>query len=88
MDRGIMYPAHCGAGCGIYRRSGTSTVVCPRVLGLYEILLCLYDVYDFTILYLPYMLCMTTCCVLFYDADGCLDIHDQQQDKVYTTCFN
>lgn len=65
MDRGIMRVAYCCAGRGVYRRSGTSTVVCPRVLGLNEILLCLYDVYDFTTLYLSYMLCMTTGCVFF-----------------------
>jgi len=64
MDRGIVYLAHCCAGCGVYRRSWASTVVCPRVSGLNEILLCLYDVYDFTILYLSYMLCMTTGSVL------------------------
>jgi hypothetical protein len=27
MDRGIMCFAHCCAGCGVYRRSGASTLV-------------------------------------------------------------
>jgi len=67
MDRGIMCFTHCCAGCGVYRRPGASTIVCPGVLGFNGILLCLYDVYEFTILYLSYMLCMTTGCV---DAGG------------------
>jgi len=61
MDRGIMSFAHCCAGCGVYCRSGASTLVGSRASrGFNGIFLCLYDVYEFTNLYLSYMLCMTT----------------------------
>jgi hypothetical protein len=66
MDRGLMCFAHCCVGCGVYCRSGASTLVESRATrGFNGIYLCLYDVYEFTILYLSYMLCMTTGCVVW-----------------------
>jgi hypothetical protein len=50
MDRGIMCFAYCCAGCGVYRRSGASTLVESRATrgfnGIFMFIRCL-RVYEF-----------------------------------------